>query len=663
MEFTAKVYFDEILQDNKDISNLLENFKLSIKRESSFTSGENILRESSDLAFDVKGCSYDYLCSKFTETPCDDVKVYFELTIHGELLTFNGLIRLSSISWLKNKKIATIKAIKDNSFSGYIRDFTDIEVDLSNVKSYLCEDINISYLLLNTPTTPNTYTIDNVKIYDVLDVLNYLVTYFSSDVLSVKSDYFFNNKYAITTGYNLHNKNYNNQKAFPKVSINSLISELRKKFAIYTAVEYEINGTPYLRIEHETYFFDDIEILDNNELPFDLKTYFDIKKVFNEIKVGSNDVKLIDVELPTMPQKNLIGWSKESKTNCGGCSGVKNSQLDLISDYIIDGNLIHEAMNQVVNVDYEKDDNIFLLNYYFDGFENKLVGNNTSIYNININNENVLNRFVGVGNSCIKTNGELKYAFYIDEEITGFPNNNAVFIKGTNGFLCGSRKKNFITSTALWFDNFPSLTTFFNGTAVGGCDEVLSIDPDAFLCNEAGIYKFKSKLENILQVLSLGQTQHAFNVTHELHILVYSDNTLTTQLFDYFDSEFVVDGVNPANLEIVTPDINLNVGNIVFVYLKSFTQIVYPFDDFTFEYDKISFESIATTCTTIPDNLDLFKPYVVEYSRPLNACDYNKLKANPKGYINIDGNKCYIEEVNYSLQKTNFKLITNKLIC
>jgi hypothetical protein len=107
MEFTAKVYFDEILQDNKDISNLLENFKLSIKRESSFTSGENILRESSDLAFDVKGCSYDYLCSKFTETPCDDVKVYFELTIHGELLTFNGLIRLSSISWLKNKKIAT----------------------------------------------------------------------------------------------------------------------------------------------------------------------------------------------------------------------------------------------------------------------------------------------------------------------------------------------------------------------------------------------------------------------------------------------------------------------------------------------------------------------------------------------------------------------------
>ena len=55
MEFTAKVYFDDILQDNKDISNLLENFKLSIKRESSFSSGENILRESSDLAFEKSG--------------------------------------------------------------------------------------------------------------------------------------------------------------------------------------------------------------------------------------------------------------------------------------------------------------------------------------------------------------------------------------------------------------------------------------------------------------------------------------------------------------------------------------------------------------------------------------------------------------------------------
>ena len=68
-------------------------------------------------------------------------------------------------------------------------------------------------------------------------------------------------------------------------------------------------------------------------------------------------------------------------------------------------------------------------------------------------------------------------------------------------------------------------------------------------------------------------------------------------------------------------------------------------------------------CEDIQNESDKFKPYVLEFSRPLSACDYNKLKLNPKGYINIDGNKCYIEEINYSLQKTDFKLITNKLIC
>lgn len=675
MEFTGKVYFDDILQDNRDISNLLDNFKLAIKRETSFSSGDNILRESSDLAFDVNGCAYDYLCSKFKESPCDDVRVYFELNVHGEILSFNGLIRLIAITWQPVHRTANIKAIKDNSFSGYIRNFISTEVDLSNVKTQGCLDIKIDYLLLNTPTTPNIYRVANVKIYDVLSVFRYLVSYFTDNKITVVSDYLTNNNslYAITTGYNMHNNNYNNAKAFPKVSISKLFNELRKKLVLYMAIEYDVNGSPYLRIEDESYFYTNDLLFTIDSIPLDAMQSMDKEKLYNEIKVGSTKVKLLGTALDTMPQKKLVGWNEEVKTSCGGCSGEKDTILDLVSSFVIDGNIIHESMHQLLNSDYENDNEIILLHYNYIGIPAvniRLVGNNTSTYNISLNNENTLKRWVGISNSCIKTNNEDKYAFYLEEYLeTGGLNNNAVIVHASNGFLCGSRKKNFITSTPLWYDNYPSLVTFYNGTPVGGCDEQLSVNPDAFKCNENGVYKFKSNIYT-MQDGRYGyppnyySTQIPYDTTFELHILVYQDDTLSTLIGDYFDSKFIANPrIKATDLEVITPELNLIVGNIVFVYIRISTTTPTVNEDYTFEYNRISFESIPTSCTTITDNLDLFKPYVLEYSRFLSACDYNKIKANPKGYIDINGNKYYVGEVNYTLQKTDFKLITNKLIC
>lgn len=665
MEFTGKVYFDDILQDNRDISNLLDNFKLAIKRETSFSSGDNILRESSDLAFDVKGCAYDYLCSKFKESPCDDVRVYFELDIHGEILSFNGLIRLIAVTWQPVHRTANIKAIKDNSFSGFIRNFISTEVDLSNIKTQGCLDIKIDYLLLNTPTTPNTYTVADVKIYDVLSVFRYLVSYFTDNKITVVSDYLTNNNslYAITTGYNMHNNNYDNAKAFPKVSISKLFNELRKKLVLYMTIEYDVNGSPYLRIEDESYFYTNDLLFTIDSIPLDAMQSMDKEKLYNEIKVGSTKVKLLGTALDTMPQKKLVGWNEEVKTSCGGCSGEKDTILDLVSSFVIDGNIIHESMSQLLNSDYENDNEIILLHYNYIGIpavDIRLVGNNTSTYNISLNNENTLKRWVGISNSCIKTNNEERYAFYIDEELhTSGSNWN--YIPIDEGSSCGSTKARFVHDTPKWFDNFPSLVTATN-VDIPGCIEDPLSTTKFFKCKESGLYQFKSTIDTIKD--GNYTTQIPYNTTFELHILVYENDTLATQVADYYDSKFVANPrITTANLEVITPQITLTPNNVVFVYIKVTTTTVNAFDDYIFEYDYVSFESIPTSCTTITDNLDLFKPYVLEYSRFLSACDYNKIKANPKGYIDINGNKYYVGEVNYTLQKTDFKLITNKLIC
>lgn len=40
-------------------------------------------------------------------------------------------------------------------------------------------------------------------------------------------------------------------------------------------------------------------------------------------------------------------------------AGEKDTTFDLISDFIIDANIIHEAMNQPIGADYDNDDAIF----------------------------------------------------------------------------------------------------------------------------------------------------------------------------------------------------------------------------------------------------------------------------------------------------------------
>lgn len=665
-----KVYFNGSEQNVDDVIDVNEKIELTIIREDGYNSTEQILREKTESQLSFTGNAYKYLCDDRKNGFCNEtqIDIYDFCDDGGANKVFNGIIKQQDLDFEISKCIVKAGAIKDNSFSGKIRDYTNVDVDISNRKTQGCYDIQVDNIFIETPTIP-TYTLSEIKAYDVLDVFKFLINYFTDNTINVVSTYLTNNKYAITTGFNLHNNNSNNAKAFPSVSIDTLFNELRKKLNIYMGIEYDSSGSPYLRIEDEPYFFANTELFSMSELPFDASEKIDSDRYFSIINVGSTNTDLQDeaTPLPSMPQNKLVGWNEETKTGCGACSNDKTKELDLVSDFIIDGNLVHEGMSQGFYTDYANDDIIYLLNYYDDLGTYRLVGNNTSIYNIDLNNENTLNRWVGIANSCIRTLNEDKYSFYIEEKInTEELNNNFLTIFEASGYTCGSKKKGFVDIQPNFFDTSNTLhTTTSPVPPVGTCQEANGIGYHYFEAQEDGIYKFKSELNSIYQSLYPTQTQHAYNTTFELHILIYADNTFTTQLFDYYDTKFVVDPVTtPASLEIETPDINMVTGNIAFVYLKAYTLINYPFDDFLFEYQKINFQSIPTNCTTITDYGDNFKPYLLSFTYPLCASDYESIRQNMNGYIGIKNNKYWIKELKYNPKKlSSFTLISQNTLC
>jgi hypothetical protein len=668
-EFTADLYFDDILQPKEDYSDIKNNFNLTIKREESFNGGENILRELSRTTLDVKGCCYTYLCEKFKNNPCGEVKVYIEITIHGEKLTFNGLFRLSMVKWSHKKKIAKIITLKDNSFSGLVQSFMNTRIPLYNTKTQNCEDIALNIIFINTPTTPSSYVITDIFAFDVLDVFKYIVGYFTDNQVTVKSTYLTNNKFAITTGYCMHNTNLLSYQKYPELAFDELFVELYKKLNLKKVVEYELDGTPYLRIEQEDYTFEDTEILALDDT-LDSESYLDIKRLYNDVQVGSTNTKLNDKSNLVYDQAPIVSWRKETIPSCGSCIGEKYNKIDLVSSYVIDTNIIHEAMITPIGDDYDYDDEIFLLNYQFNGSFNELVGNNTLKYNVNINNENVIQNFLGVTSKCLTVSRYSQDAFNINQqpyEYGGAGTNIGLAILGASFIAHGSDVIDFSNV------NMDINNTIFN-TPIAGTpiyhDFIFTTGVTFtriftyYECSKSGIYNFETDIENLRQSNS---PPKLFNLEYYLYIVHYTDDNFTTIINKYMTGTVTPDSTVGVDISVITGNISVNAGECLVVYLETGYTTSTPLPPNNFEFTANNFlfyqKDSEFNCEDIQNESDKFKPYVLEFSRPLSACDYNKLKLNPKGYINIDGNKCYIEEINYSLQKTDFKLITNKLIC
>lgn len=686
MAYEFKIYFDDILQKNEDISSILNNFSLNTIREDGFNGSDNILRELTKTTMSATGCTYSYLSQKFKSNPCADTKVYIEINLDGEVISFNGLFRQSSLEWYADMKIVKIKAIKDDSFSGLIQDFSNIDTFLFNKKTKNCFPLSLPQLFINTPPHSISgvyYSITDVSCFDVLDVIRFLVAFHTDNRVGVVSDYLTNNKYAITTGFNMHNVFGNIEKRFPNLSIDKMFSELRKKFVLNKSVEYDVDGKPYLRIEEEEFYYSNDELFQIPGIPLGIKSEIDLKRIYNSIDVGSSKTNLEDTDNIIISQINSTGWNKETVIGCGGCAGEKESNLNLVSDFIIDANLIHEAMLQPAPVDptesdYANDDDIFMFNYsanpldptrvYFNfpsGYN--AAGFTNDGYNKLINNINVLNRWVGVSNSCIATSRYMKYGFKAVN--TGDNLLDKDYIIFTIGGPC-TPVFPIVSYLGLYvelYDNENSVDSIIqpasNCTNYGYQTK--------FTCQEIGLYNFHSK--SIIQAnKDANLTDDVISADFEVRFVVFQDNTLTTiidsspiTVINYPTTILVTPPT--VSFEIDSPTFNLAIGNVVMVEISLVTiSIQFGSRVYDFRFSESVFELLSdnTTCEDITDNQNNFKPYTTEFEYALCPAQYNIIKNNKRGYILLNGYKAWIGSVEYFLnKKSKLKLITKDLIC
>lgn len=666
MDINYKLYLDGNLIN--DTPRGLDDLLLSISREDGFSNSEQIFRDIAESQLEFWGDGFTYLCDKRKENICEEILLSIETSCNDEsIILFEGLIKQSKVEVTLKKCIAKVTNIKDNSFSGLIRDIINVEVDLFNTKTKNCESLILPVTVINTPTTPNTYVITDINTYDVLDVMKYLIAFFTDNRITVKSNYLTNVKYSITTGYNMHNTAINLEKSYPKVSFEKLFNEIRKKETVFIGVEYETDGTPYLRVEDENYFYSEDDLLMViQKIPLDAVEKLDGNRLFNAINVGSGTTKLKEDTIAIVSQSRLTSWNKETYIGCGGCGGEKDTTLDLISDFIIDANIIHEAMNQPIGADYDNDDAIFLLNYYNAGVGTiawRLVGNNLSNYNERLNNQNVLQRWVGVSNSCIAINHFTKYGFKAINTGDNLLDKDYIIFTISGACTPVFPIISYLGSHIEVFDNKNShdstIQTANNCTNYGYQSK--------FTCQEAGIYKFHAKSDIQANKDAL-LSDDVVSADFEIKFVVFQDNTLTTILatspittVNYPTTVGVVPPVK--NFDIESPPFNLSVGNIVMVQISLTTiSVVYGARTYDFRFSESVFELLSdnTSCEYITDETGLFKPFITDFDYALCLEDYLKFKNNKKGYIMLEGKKAWIKKIEYKHKKKSTLYLIHK---
>lgn len=652
-----KVYLDGIEQDEKDIININDIAQFTIIREDGFTSDEQIIREKTEMEIQFTGCTYTYIAEKILNDKCADIL----FRIEDGSLYFNGIIKTTSCELQQFEGVGKAK-IKDDSFSGYIRDYMNIKVKTFYTRTRNCLElapIIDSFEMKNTHD--NDTDMVTIKAFDVLNLIQYLINFYTDNKIDVVSNYLTNNKYAITTGFNMHNFGTSADDIYPNLSLSDIFSELRKKLRIYMGVEYYNTGEPYLRIENEEYFFSNtIPLFTIDDIqPNSIQTY-DTARNFNSIQIGSTET---DAENIYYPQINYTAWNNEEYFGCGTCTGEKENELDLVSDYVIDSNIIYDALNAGAS-EYDLDSSIFMFNYSNSTGVNigtRTLTGSEYYYNDTLRNDNVLANWIDYYGKCIAVQRTSKYGFLTIKNQYSPKINSGVTL------CCGFDNIYFLNGTV--YDNLSSLVD--STKTVTLCSPFTIADPVTYFeCQEAGTYNLQAKIINIRQGEYdpgvSGANFELTNVTYRLKIEVYTDNTYTTLIDEYQDESLGNSGYTKTSLNVETGNISMAVGNVALVsfYLED-CPLSNPYD-IPFPCDYASFELLSDDfgCESIEYNDQNSKPFILDFDYPLCFEDYQLAKENKNGYITVANNRYWIKELTYRHKRnSHLKLIGNETIC
>lgn len=650
-----KVYLNNIEQKEEDIINITDLASFSILREDGITSTEQILRETSEMELHFCGATYCYLVDLLSKDRCSNVDFHIEDSDTG--LSYYGIIPISLLVLNPHSKTGTTK-IKDTSFSAYVRDVMGVDVSLSNIKTLDCQPLTIAEKNIVFVKEHNATTTEvKITCYDVLDVFNYLLSYLTNNKVGAVSDFLTTNKYAITTGFNMHHYATTQDEFFPEVSIQQLFSELSKKERLYTSVDNDINGNPYLRIEQESYFFSNTTpLIDVDEIPFDTTQEVDIDRSYVSIKVGAN--KTMDGDGEYFRNRRYTSFVEESYDKCSNCVAKKENILDLVSNFIIDSNVIYDLLNAGAS-DNDNDEGIVLVNYEGDEAIRTLIGSEY-VYNDRFRNENVLSRLNEDIAECISLYKYAKSGFRAD--YTGY----TLTISGGGGY---DGQHDRIEFSNIVYDNTSSLDVYtgmatYPPKVTNPLPSTGSVGVTYFETQQDGEYSFRLDLVRFLQISKPGSPTE---LDVQIQIVVHTNNTFTTYTDVYEKTVHVNNAVTtPTSITLITDKITLTAGQVVtaLIAFKDYSGfIIFIGGDYDFQADNVIFEMVSDgTCETLSIDQDN-KPFVLEFDYPLCQQDYQLIRDNKRGYITVKGQRFWIKELEYKpFALSHFVLMGNNSI-
>lgn len=652
-----RVFLDDMLINDEPIG--LDDLQIQIIREDGYSNSDQILRDKTETKLSFWGDGYKYLCAKKKESLCSLVDINIEFECDGLYESiFKGVIPMSFIEFQLPPIGTANTQIRDNSFTGLIKDYTTTEIPLYSSITKNCEQLDIINETFrfnkNTDGTPN-YT--DVKGFDVLSLFKYLINYATDNKINVVSDFLSgtnaqNRGYAITLGYNLHNTTGNFSQIFPKVTFDSLFKELRKKLRLYMVIEYSF-GVPYLRIEPEDYSFDDTtELMSFNDIPYGAKETFDINRLFNSISVGSKTTKLQDIDGETAVKDyeksdSLLMWDDRTYNSCGYCTATKDSEsvkLDLVSEYIIESNLIYEALNSVPTTStdkYANDEAIYLFEYdTTDANKSALIviTDTKNIYNYYIRNGSVIDNYLGYTPECISLKNSTKN-YFLAQRASG----QAAVQTGT---LYARNSDIFPSVVNIIFDNGSNLDEFLFTTPVDGN------------------YVFNQHLT----ITYLYGTDSVINDTQPTYRLYFEVRDIANVLVDVYYGELFtpIDPLDPKYMEFTSPTLSLITGYTVECGIEI---IQYGTVDANFDYYQIdnaewSLPKDSTGCDVLNNNDGDSKPNIIDFSANLCYSELKTIRGNKRGYFLIRGNKYFIKSITWQPKTLpKFQLIGSESLC
>lgn len=683
---------------------ILTGFEKTLIRDSGISNDEQIFRDKCELELEFYGDAYNYICHQRINNICNDIDFRLERLCNSEyVIIFIGTIKqLNNINY--PKKCILKSVIYDNSYSAMIRERQDNKFFLNLNKSINNTDIlNCPNITINAFKQIDILGTKKIATYEVFEVFKYLIRILTNDKVQVVSDIFTSgilaNKYSICTGAMLRlgvnsgfiTNSFNNTYLIPELSYKELFIELRKCFRLYQSIEYDNLGNPILRIENESYFYKNNVIFNLDDLPHEIEESYYQDEMYSDIRVGS--VETIPESEYFVPNIRLYSWSEENYNNCTNCNLQKT--LDLVNDWIIDSNVIFDAINGTDSWDR----NIFIIELENNTTPKKykedinqlpnLYQFANNYYNESLNNYNKLINWSGGIPECIVN-------FYNQEKCNQSNYDTADDIKIQhddffNGFkhigitntmlrfnteLCDSiyiQNNDYNTQNCNIFDNSPPPPYVILENNITGLASVISI-PFTGQYNIDCLVNFT----NILQVGGGNNIGTLEEYKIELKILIFTGgvqqlegggNVTPIEIVSSYDHAGNFDDNFNQTLQVTTGLININAGAIVVPIFRIKTEKlgigVNAGDALQVNAGYLNIiDQNYNFIEDMPQATEVQKLIKYKLNLPLCFDNLQNIFKNKYGVIKINGIDTWIKELKYIDNKiSEFTLITYKTLC